>query len=92
MSKDEVDSYAKTDLSTEPMENSSLDREEKLNASIGWDRAGAGIGARLSAGQVASVAAWIIECARLQESMVGPRNIRHTECPAPMHQRVTSDS
>ncbi|XP_025153476.1 uncharacterized protein LOC109504115 isoform X1 [Harpegnathos saltator] len=42
MSKDEVDSYAKTDLSTEPMENSSLDREEKLNASIGWDRAGAG--------------------------------------------------
>ncbi|XP_019696098.2 ropporin-1-like protein isoform X2 [Harpegnathos saltator] len=40
MSKDEVDSYSKTDLSTEPMGSSSLDREEKLGASIGRDRAG----------------------------------------------------
>ncbi|EFN86606.1 Ropporin-1-like protein [Harpegnathos saltator] len=126
MSKDEVDSYSKTDLSTEPMGSSSLDREEKLGASIGRDRAGKSTtsggrfcgtkdasnsdgsvfsgtesdartmcrlnvpGARLSAEKVASAAAWMTECARLQEGMVGPRNIRHTECP-PVHQRATSD-
>ncbi|XP_014476164.1 PREDICTED: ropporin-1-like protein isoform X2 [Dinoponera quadriceps] len=127
MSKDEVNSYSKTDPSTEPVESSSLEREEKLDALIGGDRvakdtaigerfcgtkdvsnsdgsvvSGAekdkrtagrlnvpGIGARLSAEEVASVAAWMTECALLQEGMVGPRNIRHTECP-PLHRRSDS--
>ncbi|KAG7214098.1 hypothetical protein KM043_001457 [Ampulex compressa] len=40
-----------------------------------------GIGARLSAEEVASVAIWMSECARLQEGMVGPRNLRHVNCP-----------
>ncbi|KAL2739492.1 ropporin-1-like protein isoform X1 [Vespula maculifrons] len=40
-----------------------------------------GIGPRLSAEEVASVAIWMSECARLQEGMVGPRNLRHPQCP-----------
>ncbi|XP_043666208.1 uncharacterized protein LOC122628221 isoform X2 [Vespula pensylvanica] len=40
-----------------------------------------GIGSRLSAEEVASVAIWMSECARLQEGMVGPRNLRHPQCP-----------
>ncbi|XP_032686113.1 ropporin-1-like protein isoform X2 [Odontomachus brunneus] len=125
MSKDEVDSYSKTDLSMEPIESSSLEKEEKLDVLIGGDCVDKdnaigerfcgtkdasnsdgsifsetekavcrlnvpGIGARLSIEQIASVAAWMIECARLQEGMVGPRNIRHTECP-PLHQRLRVD-
>ncbi|TGZ32237.1 Cytochrome P450 9e2 [Temnothorax longispinosus] len=39
--------------------------------------------------RVASVTAWMLECARLQEGMVGPRNIRHTSCPL-LHERSTS--
>ncbi|KAI4487531.1 hypothetical protein M0804_005680 [Polistes exclamans] len=30
---------------------------------------------------VASVAIWMSECARLQEGMIGPRNLRHPQCP-----------
>ncbi|XP_014598464.1 PREDICTED: ropporin-1-like protein [Polistes canadensis] len=40
-----------------------------------------GIGPRLSAEDVASVAIWMSECARLQEGMIGPRNLRHPQCP-----------
>ncbi|XP_071632068.1 ropporin-1-like protein [Temnothorax longispinosus] len=48
-----------------------------------------GIGPRVPAERVASVTAWMLECARLQEGMVGPRNIRHTSCPL-LHERSTS--
>ncbi|XP_011166595.2 ropporin-1-like protein isoform X1 [Solenopsis invicta] len=127
ISKDEVD-LSKTDLSMEPMENSSLEREttnykesESLSQkddsknTIGKKFCGVkdsnsdgslssgvkkhmkimccpnvpGIGSRLSAERVANVTAWMLECARLQEGMVGPRNIRHTNCP-PLHERSTS--
>ncbi|KYQ46963.1 Ropporin-1-like protein [Trachymyrmex zeteki] len=50
-----------------------------------------GIGPRLSTERVANVTAWMLECARLQEGMVGPRNIRHTNCPS-LHERSTSKS
>ncbi|XP_076687161.1 uncharacterized protein LOC143378922 isoform X2 [Andrena cerasifolii] len=40
-----------------------------------------GIGPRLSAEEVACVAIWMSECARVQEGMVGPRNLRHMNCP-----------
>ncbi|KYN06633.1 Ropporin-1-like protein [Cyphomyrmex costatus] len=134
ISKDEVD-LSKTDLSTELIENSSLEREitnegkgdksltdQKNDSSIGKDSAdnndtiskkfygvkdankslSSGVekdakitcypnvpGPRLSAERVANVTAWMLECARLQEGMVGPRNIRHTNCPS-LHERSTS--
>ncbi|XP_011861545.1 PREDICTED: ropporin-1-like protein [Vollenhovia emeryi] len=50
-----------------------------------------GIGPRVPAERVASVTTWMLECARLQEGMVGPRNIRHTSCPR-LHERSTSKS
>ncbi|XP_008209228.1 uncharacterized protein LOC100121242 [Nasonia vitripennis] len=40
-----------------------------------------GIGRRLLAEEVATVAIWMSECARRQGGMVGPRNIRHINCP-----------
>ncbi|EFN75029.1 Ropporin-1-like protein [Camponotus floridanus] len=132
ISKDEIVS-SKTDLSIEPMANSSfekeLDNEEKetdislasrrdnfisndcsksKNNTIdkkfcGIDNVNSdgslvfeiekdgeitchlnvpGIGSRLPAEQIASVATWMLECAKLQEGMVGPRNIRHINCPS----------
>ncbi|KAG6797396.1 hypothetical protein HZU73_07216 [Apis mellifera caucasica] len=50
-----------------------------------------GIGPRLSAEEVASVAIWLSECAKVQEGMVGPRNLRHMNCP-PLDRQQTSDS
>ncbi|XP_017787577.1 PREDICTED: uncharacterized protein LOC108570257 [Habropoda laboriosa] len=50
-----------------------------------------GIGPRLSAEEVASVAIWLSECARVQEGMVGPRNLRHMNCP-PIDRQQLSDS
>lgn len=50
-----------------------------------------GIGPRLSAEEVASVAIWLSECARLQEGMVGPRNLRHINCP-PLDKQELSES
>ncbi|CAK9831534.1 Ropporin-1-like protein [Anthophora retusa] len=50
-----------------------------------------GIGPRLSAEEVASVAIWLSECARIQEGMVGPRNLRHMNCP-PLDRQQLSDS
>ncbi|KYM75945.1 Ropporin-1-like protein [Atta colombica] len=50
-----------------------------------------GIGPRLSAERVTNVTAWMLECARLQEGMVGPRNIRHMNCPS-LHEQSTSKS
>ncbi|XP_003695212.1 uncharacterized protein LOC100870916 [Apis florea] len=50
-----------------------------------------GIGPRLSAEEVASVAIWLSECAKIQEGMVGPRNLRHMNCP-PLDRQQTSDS
>ncbi|XP_012270564.1 uncharacterized protein LOC105694457 [Orussus abietinus] len=41
-----------------------------------------GIGPQLSPEQIAKVEAWMIECAILQEGMVGPRNLRHFQCPS----------
>ncbi|KAJ8668163.1 hypothetical protein QAD02_009826 [Eretmocerus hayati] len=40
-----------------------------------------GIGRKLLAEEVAKVAVWMSECARRQGGMVGPRNIRHINCP-----------
>ncbi|XP_029172404.1 ropporin-1-like protein [Nylanderia fulva] len=124
MSKDEIVS-SKTDLSTEPMANSSSEREltneekedeflaNKRKDAKNKDRTNAkkfcgtddvnsdeslffeaekerevtcrlnipGIGRRLSPEQIANVTTWMLECAKLQEGMVGPRNIRHTNCP-----------
>ncbi|KAK0176233.1 hypothetical protein PV328_000387 [Microctonus aethiopoides] len=40
-----------------------------------------GIGPRLTAEEVATVAEWMTECSKIQEGMVGPRNIRHFQCP-----------
>ncbi|KAL7290118.1 hypothetical protein TKK_0015839 [Trichogramma kaykai] len=40
-----------------------------------------GIGRRLLAQEVANVAIWLSDCSRRQAGMVGPRNIRHIECP-----------
>ncbi|XP_043273625.1 uncharacterized protein [Venturia canescens] len=40
-----------------------------------------GIGPRLTPEEVAAVAIWMTECANLQEGMVGPRNLRHLQCP-----------
>nr|XP_031827532.1 ropporin-1-like protein [Nomia melanderi] len=50
-----------------------------------------GIGPRLSAEEVASVAIWMSECARVQEGMVGPRNLRHMNCP-PLDRQQSSSS
>ncbi|XP_017757778.1 PREDICTED: uncharacterized protein LOC108549039 [Eufriesea mexicana] len=50
-----------------------------------------GIGARLSAEEVASVAIWLNECARVQKGMVGPRNLRHMNCP-PLDRHQVSES
>ncbi|XP_063980714.1 uncharacterized protein LOC135164372 [Diachasmimorpha longicaudata] len=41
----------------------------------------AGIGPRLTSEQVATVAVWLTECARFQGGMIGPRNLRHFQCP-----------
>ncbi|KAF3420500.1 hypothetical protein E2986_03999 [Frieseomelitta varia] len=48
-----------------------------------------GIGPRLSAEEVASVAIWLSECARVQEGMVGPRNLRHMNCPPLDRQEIS---
>ncbi|CAK9812453.1 Ropporin-1-like protein [Anthophora plagiata] len=40
-----------------------------------------GVGPRVSENRVTSVAVWMVDCARRQEGMVGPRNIRHFLCP-----------
>ncbi|KOX67579.1 Ropporin-1-like protein [Melipona quadrifasciata] len=48
-----------------------------------------GIGSRLSAEEVASVAIWLSECARVQEGMVGPRNLRHMNCPSLDRQEIS---
>ncbi|XP_078049983.1 uncharacterized protein LOC144476714 isoform X2 [Augochlora pura] len=50
-----------------------------------------GIGPRLSAEEVATVAVWMTECARVQEGMVGPRNLRHMNCP-PLDRQQSSSS
>ncbi|XP_076642661.1 ropporin-1-like protein [Halictus rubicundus] len=50
-----------------------------------------GIGPRLSAEEVATVAIWMSECARVQEGMVGPRNLRHMNCP-PLDRQQSSSS
>ncbi|XP_003708683.1 uncharacterized protein LOC100880059 isoform X2 [Megachile rotundata] len=50
-----------------------------------------GIGPRLSAEEVASVAIWMSECARVQEGLVGPRNLRHMNCP-PLDRQPISES
>ncbi|XP_051162692.1 uncharacterized protein LOC127282475 isoform X2 [Leptopilina boulardi] len=47
-----------------------------------------GIGPRLSAEEVACIAIWMSECARRQEGMVGPRNLRHSQCPPLDKQRI----
>lgn len=48
-----------------------------------------GIGSRLSAEEVASVAIWLSECARVQEGMVGPRNLQHMNCPSLDRQEIS---
>ncbi|XP_076277624.1 uncharacterized protein LOC143207739 [Lasioglossum baleicum] len=50
-----------------------------------------GIGPRLSAEEVATVAIWMSECAKVQEGMVGPRNLRHMNCP-PLDRQQSSSS
>lgn len=41
----------------------------------------AGIGPRVSINRLTAVGLWLADCARRQEGMVGPRNIRHFLCP-----------
>ncbi|KAH0953744.1 hypothetical protein HN011_007541 [Eciton burchellii] len=129
ISKDEIDSSQKTDLSTDLIESISFENdihhEEKGeessisrgDASVSGDCANKddridersrdvtdansdentfsqrdaniihypnvpGIGPRVAVERVASVASWMLECAKLQEGMIGPRNIRHTNCPS----------
>lgn len=40
-----------------------------------------GIGPPVSAERVTAVGLWLADCARRQEGLVGPRNIRHFLCP-----------
>ncbi|XP_076657192.1 uncharacterized protein LOC143361571 [Halictus rubicundus] len=40
-----------------------------------------GIGPPVCASRVTAVGMWLTECARRQEGLVGPRNIRHFMCP-----------
>ncbi|XP_011495373.1 PREDICTED: uncharacterized protein LOC105360227 [Ceratosolen solmsi marchali] len=40
-----------------------------------------GIGRQLLPEEVTAVAIWMTECSRRQEGIVGPRNIRHINCP-----------
>lgn len=40
-----------------------------------------GIGPPVSSERVTAVGLWLADCARRQEGMVGPRNIRHFLCP-----------
>ncbi|KAK0167265.1 hypothetical protein PV327_004687 [Microctonus hyperodae] len=47
-----------------------------------------GIGPRLTAEEVAAVAEWMTECSKIQEGMVGPRNIRHFQCPPLDRQKI----
>ncbi|XP_050452868.1 uncharacterized protein LOC126852275 [Cataglyphis hispanica] len=136
MTKDEIVS-SKTDLSTEPMMNSSFEREltnyeeketeeslaSRKNDLISNDSAKneddtidkkfcetddansngspffevekvgeimchlnvPGIGPRFPTERIVNVATWMHKCAKLQEGMVGPRNIRHPNCP-PLHE------
>ena len=41
-----------------------------------------GIGPQISAREVANIGVWMNECARRQAGLVGPRNIRHINCPS----------
>lgn len=40
-----------------------------------------GIGPPISTERVTAVGLWLADCARRQEGLVGPRNIRHFLCP-----------
>ncbi|XP_026666784.1 uncharacterized protein LOC113463885 [Ceratina calcarata] len=40
-----------------------------------------GIGPPVSANRITAVALWLADCARRQDGLVGPRNIRHFLCP-----------
>ena len=41
-----------------------------------------GIGPKVSEDKITSVGLWLADCARRQNGVVGPRNIRHFLCPA----------
>lgn len=40
-----------------------------------------GIGPTVSANRITAVNLWLADCARRQDGLVGPRNIRHFLCP-----------
>lgn len=40
-----------------------------------------GIGPPVSKNRITAVGLWLADCARRQEGLVGPRNIRHVLCP-----------
>lgn len=40
-----------------------------------------GIGSPISTERVTAVGLWLADCARRQEGLIGPRNIRHFLCP-----------
>lgn len=40
-----------------------------------------GIGPPVSTNRITAVSLWLSDCARRQEGLVGPRNIRHFLCP-----------
>ncbi|XP_034943287.1 ropporin-1-like protein [Chelonus insularis] len=40
-----------------------------------------GIGPRLTVEEITAVIEWVTECANVQEGMIGPRNLRHFQCP-----------
>lgn len=41
-----------------------------------------GIGPPIAPGRVTAVGLWLTDCARRQEGLIGPRNIRHFLCPS----------
>ncbi|KAH0550459.1 uncharacterized protein LOC123260403 [Cotesia glomerata] len=47
-----------------------------------------GIGPKLSSSEVTRVGKWMAECSTVQGGMVGPRNLRHFQCPPLDHQKI----
>ncbi|XP_074097349.1 uncharacterized protein LOC141526304 [Cotesia typhae] len=47
-----------------------------------------GIGPKLSSSEVTKVGKWMTECSSVQGGMVGPRNLRHFQCPPLDHQKI----
>ncbi|XP_046476534.1 ropporin-1-like protein isoform X1 [Neodiprion pinetum] len=86
--KDSEDDSGKSDIAApvvlEKLETKSdlKPKEGKRKPSLSRHLKVPGIGPYLTSEHVATVSIWLSECARLQEGMVGPRNLRHFQCPS----------